>query len=711
MNTKNGTLLSVVAVLLICVSVGMTSTNTPPVASFTYSPENPVVDQTITFNASGSYDPDGGNITKYKWNFGAGNIANTKEETITHIYSSVGNYTVKLIVTDDNGTKNSTSKEITVRVPDTTPPSNITNLTSTTGTTWINWMWTNPTDYDFSHTMVYLNGTWQANTSDAYYNATELIANTSYEIGTHTVDTNGNVNTMWMNQTAKTEVAPDTIPPASIYNLQNNTGTTWINWTWNNPTDADFSHTMVYLNGVWQTNTSDAYYNATGLNASTNYEIATRTVDKVGNVNETWVNDTATTLPDTTPPASITNLTNITGNFWINWTWNNPLDTDFNHTMIYINGTFKTNTSDAYYNATGLNAGTDYEIATRTADNVGNINETWINDTATTLPVTTSPTVLSTSPANDATNVDINTKINVTFNGLMNETSVKNAFSISPTVEGAINWVGNTMIFVSSSNLAYSKAYTVTINASIAKDLAGNFLDGNKNGTVDGSPIDDYVWSFTTKKASSTEEKSDGGGGGGGGTVSNVPTDSKGVVRYTVTLTSRDESAFLKIRKGTTVLDAQGNPLTSPINILSPPFEGAVAAYDLRPNDVKFEPAVEFSINYDPAKIPEGTTESELVIKVYENDTWMELETTVNVTTHTASTMISHFTVFALFAEVASTSASEVRPMLIPTPSPTSAPTPTPTPTPTPPFPQIRMFVIVIAIVAVMIISIYFLIL
>ncbi|MEA2074271.1 MAG: carboxypeptidase-like regulatory domain-containing protein [Euryarchaeota archaeon] len=53
---------------------------------------------------------------------------------------------------------------------------------------------------------------------------------------------------------------------------------------------------MVYLNGIRKTNTSDAYYNATGLSAETTYELSTRTIDTKGNVNTTtWVNQTATT--------------------------------------------------------------------------------------------------------------------------------------------------------------------------------------------------------------------------------------------------------------------------------------------------------------------------------------------------------------------------------------------------------------------------------
>jgi len=88
--------------------------------------------------------------------------------------------------------------------PDTTPPASITNLQNTTGTTWIHWTWTNPTDVDFNHTMVYLNADWQMNTSNPFYNATELNPNTSYKVSTHTVDASGNVNTTWINQTTKT---------------------------------------------------------------------------------------------------------------------------------------------------------------------------------------------------------------------------------------------------------------------------------------------------------------------------------------------------------------------------------------------------------------------------------------------------------------------------------------------------------------------------
>jgi heat shock protein HslJ len=85
----------------------------PLSASFIYSPEKPVIDQTVTFDASSSYDPDG-YITNYEWDFDDGNIANTKEEIITHSYSLAGEYMVKLTVTDNSSLTNSTTKGIKV---------------------------------------------------------------------------------------------------------------------------------------------------------------------------------------------------------------------------------------------------------------------------------------------------------------------------------------------------------------------------------------------------------------------------------------------------------------------------------------------------------------------------------------------------------------------------------------------------------------------
>jgi PKD repeat protein/pimeloyl-ACP methyl ester carboxylesterase len=94
------------------VLIKLRGANQPPVASFMYSPEKPLVGEQITFDASSSYDPDG-TIVKYEWDFGDGNSAEGK--VVTHAYTEVGNYTVNLTVTDNDGLTNSLSKVVEVK--------------------------------------------------------------------------------------------------------------------------------------------------------------------------------------------------------------------------------------------------------------------------------------------------------------------------------------------------------------------------------------------------------------------------------------------------------------------------------------------------------------------------------------------------------------------------------------------------------------------
>ncbi len=54
----------------------------------------------FTFDATGSHDPDAGNIT-YKWDLGDGTVSN--EPVVQHEYLKAGDYTVDLTITDNSG--------------------------------------------------------------------------------------------------------------------------------------------------------------------------------------------------------------------------------------------------------------------------------------------------------------------------------------------------------------------------------------------------------------------------------------------------------------------------------------------------------------------------------------------------------------------------------------------------------------------------------
>jgi len=91
----------------------------PPVANFTYSPSRPKINETVTFDASTSFDQDG-TIDSYAWDFGDGtNETYVKgvnlTTTATHAYEASGVHQVNLTVTDDTANNDTYTGDVEVR--------------------------------------------------------------------------------------------------------------------------------------------------------------------------------------------------------------------------------------------------------------------------------------------------------------------------------------------------------------------------------------------------------------------------------------------------------------------------------------------------------------------------------------------------------------------------------------------------------------------
>ena len=123
-----------------------------------------------------------------------------------------------------------------------------------------------------------------------------------------------------------------------------------------------------------------------------------------------------------------------------------------------------------------------------------------------TVPDTTPPQVTTNTPANGATGVLVTANVVVDFNEAMNQANTQGAFSIAPAAAGAFSWNagGDIMTLNPTADLAAATTYTVTI-LTAATDLAGNTLDGDKDGTMEGDVKDKWVFSFTTAGGASTE--------------------------------------------------------------------------------------------------------------------------------------------------------------------------------------------------------------
>lgn len=189
------------------------------------------------------------------------------------------------------------------------------------------------------------------------------------------------------------------------------------------------------------------------------YDTTAYVQDSSGDVNNTDTRTFTVELPS--PPASITNIANTRGYYWINWTWTEPTDSDLNYTVLaWANGTVIANVSNTTesYNITGLSPHTDYNISTYTVDTNGEFNSTlvWMNDTS-------------------RSDVDV---INKTF--LLNGT---NTFPV---------FMWDICVQVSGKESTCNNASIQTLQPNIIIGHGGNMLLGN--------PIDGYWWNVLYPK-------------------------------------------------------------------------------------------------------------------------------------------------------------------------------------------------------------------
>lgn len=143
--------------------------------------------------------------------------------------------------------------------------------------------------------------------------------------------------------------------------------------------------------------------------------------------------------------------------------------------------------------STPLAHGTEYTatITTGVQDLAGNSLATSYAWTFTTAdpPDGTPPTVISVTPANAATGVDVNANVTATFSEAVLPASV-NGSTVSLSggaggVAGSVTLSGATATLDPDAPLAYATTYTAVVKTGV-EDLAGNHLPA------------DFVWTFTT---------------------------------------------------------------------------------------------------------------------------------------------------------------------------------------------------------------------
>ena len=174
------------------ISIGRT-----PIPFFSYTPTQVEKNTTVSFDASGSTDPDG-TITNYQWNFGDNNITSLGTTSITHLFNQSQVYNVTLTITDNDAFTNSTMQQLQVIAKIEDANTNINGSTITTSATGKQMIEVNQTNTNGTVTLPSAN-TVVINNPGNGWSRMKYVSNTNF-----VNESNGNINLSSISQVVMT---------------------------------------------------------------------------------------------------------------------------------------------------------------------------------------------------------------------------------------------------------------------------------------------------------------------------------------------------------------------------------------------------------------------------------------------------------------------------------------------------------------------------
>lgn len=445
----------------------------------------------INFNVTGNQT-----ITNWNWLGSTYISGNGSTISASDVYfNNTGIIYVNVSGSNANGSTLNTVNW-TVNVTDTLAPLQVIGLSNDTPTTTtVNVVWNANTEDDLWGYEIFRNGSHISYTKNAYFNDTGLTAKTLYQYMVHGNDTSNNwgINSsVWDIITAN--VTQNNTTP-QITNITNQTCLIYsctINFDVNQ--SNSLSQVRYGINGsmtlltVNQSNGASRTDNLVELINNTKYYYSVWAWN-VSNIslftNSTIQNFTTSEIIQYIPPSPI-NISNISGNFWVNYTWAAGIGNITNKFNISINGTWVNNTNNTYYNSSTVPHGW-INISVHSYNNTGIVNSTSISQ-----------------------NTQINNNPISITGGISSSYSLTsgNTLSILPSISDldsdtatfSRNFTNGTF-YVNNGTL-----YWITENG----DIGTHYLQINVSDGHDS--VDSYNFSVTINAVAS----SSGSGGGGG---------------------------------------------------------------------------------------------------------------------------------------------------------------------------------------------------
>lgn len=277
---------------------------------------------------------------------------------------------------------------------------------------------------------------------------------------------------------------------------------TSVNLTWTASTSTVAGY-QIFRGGSQIATSSTTSYQDTGLKPSTNYSYTVKAYDSSGNVSPASNTANATTLADTNPPTSPTNVSVAsTTATTVNLTWTASTD-DVGVTgyQILRNGTQVGTSTSTSYQDTGLTPATNYSYTVKAYDAAGNVSPVSNTANATTSADTTPPT----APTNLSVASTTSTTVNLTWTastdniGVTGYQVLRNGTQVGTSTSTSYQDTGLTP----ATNYSYTvKAYDAAGNVSPASNTANATTAGDT--TPPTAPTNLSVASTTSTTVSLT---------------------------------------------------------------------------------------------------------------------------------------------------------------------------------------------------------------
>ncbi|GEM_PF-3178200 len=264
---------------------------------------------------------------------------------------------------------------------------------------------------------------------------------------------------------------------------------------------------------------------------------------------------------------------------------------------------------------------------------------------------------------------------------------VSDNLSFSDLVEAIIYWFNTRDV---SDSFSFSDLLNILIYRLYTRDALEGFSTSDALVINKFTPIEDAL-DFSDVVRSGVHRMGEGGAEGVPMQYLPLPAlvTPEGVFTQTVVLKSLDNNLQVTVVQGTTATNkTTGAPLlilnvferslaSMPDSASDPTFTALALGlediyvigklYELGPKGTVFDEPVFLTFTYDPAALPAGISERNLVIGYWDEEQgiWVLLDSIVDTIHHTVSAAVNHFTVFAVLGLVPTPAAFTIKDLTV----------------------------------------------